>query len=555
MPLIKLLSGSFRALISRSKPKITMPSEPHDYIQENKKLRAALAKEKAEKKLLEARHEEITAQLKEAVAGNKSLIALLQDVQTKLDKLVFQKNKRNKKDFGTSNEHHNPSPAPVVTPNTGTAEESVAAEVIKPKEKANRNHKKHALGDENLPIRPVPHKVTDDKRCCPTCAIDTVFVKNEVSYQLERIAISIEKLEHQQEVRSCPKCKSYIVTGEKSNQPLPGARCGPRLLASVIVHKLSDGLPNYRQCKIFARDQATIPRSTQCDWIIASSLTLEPLYQIYRREVFKSHVIKTDDTEIKIQDRKHKNKIRKGKITPYVGDEQHPFTIFDFSPTKSFARNIQMLQDFQGFVQCDAANGFDEIFRDGTKTEVGCNTHSRRRFFEAQILAASDCQQILDLYGGLYEIEREIKGKKVEEILRIRQTRARSLFNQLKVKILSLKDSLNPTHPLMDAVNYTLNHWAALTRYLDDARLSICNNEAERSIKEFVLCRKNFLFVGSDAGGRAAAIHLSFIASCNRNNIDPIAYLTDVLSRINDLKTSELEQLLPDRWRPQELAS
>jgi transposase len=532
-----------------------MPAESHDYAKEIQKLKAALAKERAEKKLLATRREEIKAQLQEALDGNKSLIALLQDLQAKLDKLIFQTQKRNRKEFGKQNEHHNPSPAPTSEiSNLNKPEEPIAPETIKQKPKTERNHKKHAHGDENLPLSQVPHNVAADKLCCPACAIDTVFVKNELTYQLERIAISIEKLEHQQEVRACPKCKNYIVTAEKPCQPLPGARCGPRLLASVIVHKLSDGLPNYRQCKIFRRDQATIPRSTQCDWIIASSLTLEPLYEIFKREVFKSHVIKTDDTEIKIQDRKHKNKIRKGKMTPYVGDIEHPYTIFDFSPTKSFARNIQMLQDFSGFVQCDAAGGFDELFRDGTKTEVGCNTHARRRYFDAQPLAVADCQQILDIYAALYDIEQEIKGKKADEILRVRQTKAQKLFDQLKAKIAGLKNLLTPSHPLMDAIKYTVNHWDALTRYLNDPQLSICNNAAERSIKEFVLCRKNFLFVGSDAGGRAAAIHLSFIASCNRNNIDPVAYLADVLSRINQMKTSELEQLLPDRWRPQELS-
>lgn len=519
-----------------------MPSKLSDYIKKIELLEAALAE-------AELRHAELKSQLQEALDGNKTLLVLLQDLQAKLDKLIFQTQKRNKKDFGQKNEHHNPSPAPVLEDVALADSEDVPKEAV-PKENANRNHKKHALEDKTLIVRPVPHKVAANKICCPTCSIDTVFVKNELSYQLERIAVSIEKLEHQQEVRACPKCKNYIVTAEKPCQPLPGARCGPRLLASVIVHKLSDGLPNYRQCKIFRREQATIPRSTQSDWILASSLTLEPLYEIYKREVFKSYVIKTDDTEIKIQDRLHRNRIRKGKMTPYVGDKQHPFTIFDSSPTKTFARNIHMLQSFEGFVQCDAASGFDEIFRDGTKTEVGCNTHSRRRYHEAQPLAPTDCAEILDIYSALYDVEKHIKGKTAEEIFKTRQNKSKPLFEKLKTKLLTLKDSLNPTHPLMEAVNYSLNHWSALTRFVDDPRLEICNNEAERSIKEFVLCRKNFLFAGSDAGARAAAIHLSFIVSCNRNNIDPVAYLTDVLARINDLKTSELEQLLPDRWKP-----
>jgi len=527
-----------------------MPSQSDDQEKEIDSLRAALAKSESERKSLAAQYEDIKRQLQEALDGNKALLALLQDLQGKLDKLLFQTQKRNKKDFGQKNEHHNPSPAPPLDVADSSELDDIPP-TPQPKDKANRNHKKHALKDNNLPVRPVAHKVKADKLCCPTCSIDTVFVKNELSYQLERLALSIVKLEHQQEVRSCPKCKQYIVTAEKPCPPIPGARCAPRLLASVIVHKLSDGLPNYRQCKIFKRDQATIPRSTQCDWIIAGSLTLEPLYELLKRKVFESHVIKTDDTEIKIQDRLHKNKIRKGKMTPYVGDAFHPFTIFDYSPDKSFARNNLMLKDFSGFVQCDAANGFDQVFLDGTKSEVGCNTHSRRRYYQAQQFAPAQCITILDIYTKLYAIEAQVKGKKAEEILETRKTRSKKLFDELLENILSLKNTLNPTNPLMEAVDYTLNHWVALTRYLDDPLLSICNNESERTIKDFVLCRKNFLFAGSDAGARAAAIHLSFIASCNRNDIDPVEYLADVFSRINDLKVSELEQLLPDRWRPQ----
>jgi len=111
-----------------------------------------------------------------------------------------------------------------------------------------------------------------------------------------------------------------------------------------------------------------------------------------------------------------------------------------------------------------------------------------------------------------------------------------------------MKATLNPTHPLLAAINYTLDHWIALTQFLKNPELNIDNNEAEQAIKDFVLMRKNSLFVGSDLGGKAAAIHLSFLASCKRNKIDPVAYLADVFTRINSLKTSELEQLLPNRW-------
>ncbi|NJL70450.1 MAG: IS66 family transposase [Candidatus Competibacteraceae bacterium] len=530
-----------------------MPAQSDNSADEIQKLQAALANSEAKNARLTQQYEEIKKQLQEALDGNKTLQVLLQDLQSKLDILLIQTKKRNRKDFGKQTEQHNPRPAPATdesTSTTTTENQTAPANPQKPKVPAARNHKKHIHEQNNLPVRPVPHKVSASKAKCPTCLIDTKFVRNEVSYQLERICSTLEKLEHQQEVRSCPKCKTYIVTAEKACPPLPGANCGPRLLATVIVSKLADGLPNYRQSKIYKRVKITIPRSTQSDWSMAASLLLQPLYDLLKTETLKSEVIKTDDTEIKIQDRNHPNKIRKGKITPYVGDSKHPLTFFDFSPDKSFARNILILKDYKGFVQCDAASGFDALFRDGTKVEVGCNSHNRRRYYDAKPLAVADCDEILDIFGALYKIEEDIKGKTQEEILQARQAKAKPLFERFNIKISTLKGTLNPTHPLMSAIDYSLNHWAALTRYLDDPRLSICNNETERTIKDFVLCRKNFLFAGSDAGGTAVAVHLSFIASCKRNNVDPVEYLTDVFSRINTLKTSELEQLLPDRWKP-----
>ena len=240
--------------------------------------------------------------------------------------------------------------------------------------------------------------------------------------------------------------------------------------------------------------------------------------------------------------------MRKGKMSVYLGDKHHKSTVFDFSPNKSFARNKEFLKDFKGYVQADAANGFDALFEDGSKIELGCNAHARRRFFECLTVETEICNEILNIYGELYGIEKDIKNKTPEERLLARQTKSQPLMNTLHLKLVALKDTLNPTNPLMEAVNYALNHWLALTRFLDDPDFDIDNNHSEQAIKSFVLMRKNSLFVGSDAGGMAAATHLSFIASCKRNNINPVDYLTDVFTRINSMKTSELDQLLPHRW-------
>ncbi len=477
---------------------------------------------------LQKSNDELSAQLKDALDGNVELRKLLVDLQEKLDKLLFQKKKRNRKDYGPTTEHHNPRPAaPAATP-------------VVPKPPKKGNHKKH-IHFQNLPTEPVPHSVKPEDATCPNCILETVFVGNKLSYQLEKVIHSIKRLEHQQEIRACPSCKQYIVTAEKPCAPIPGALPGPILLAYTVVNKLADGLPNFRQSKIFKREDAIIPRSTMGDWFIAASREIELLYECLKREVLASNIIQTDDCPVKIQNRIKRGNMRKGKMTVFRGDAQHPLDAFVFSPDLSFAQNKVFLKDFSGFVQADAATGFDALFKDGSKTEVGCNAHARRRFYEL-------CEIILTIYGKLYQIERDIKDKPPPVRLAIRRRKSKPLVKKLHKRLLQLKDSLNPTNPLMEAVEYSLKHWLALTRFLKNPDLEIDNNGSERAIKDFVLARKNFLFIGSDAAGKASAIHLSFVVSCKRNNINPIDYFADVFTRIGSMKTSEVYQLLPNRW-------
>ena len=484
----------------------------------------------------------IQQQLKDSLEGNKELSQQLKSLQGKLDILITQMNKRNQRDYGPKTERHNPRPALAIS----DALVDMAA-VKPPKKPVARNHEKHIL-TQQLPPEPVHHSVSPEKSLCPTCTIETVVFDHEVTYQLEKLTHTLKFLEHRAEVRSCSKCKQYVVTAEKPIPPIPGSYAGPALLANIVTEKFDDALPLNRQEKRFKREKVIIPRSTQSDWVIETASTLAPLYALLKKDVLSSKCVKTDDSEIKVQDRKYKGKMRKGKMSVYLGDKHHKSTVFDFSPNKSFARNKEFLKDFKNYVQADAANGFDALFKDNSKIELGCNAHARRRFFECLTVETEICNEILNIYSDLYGIEKDIKNKTPEERLLARQTKSQPLINTLYLKLVALKDTLNPTNPLMEAVNYTLNHWLALTRFLDDPDFDIDNNESERAIKSFVLMRKNSLFVGSDAGGMAAATHLSFIASCKRNNINPVDYLTDVFSRINSMKISELPQLLPHRW-------
>jgi transposase len=497
-----------------------------------------LKRENSEQKKLLAesnrRAAELSKQLSEALVGQKDLRLQLKDLQEKLDILIVQFKKRNRKDFGSKTERHNPQRAPRKT--SPAAPKAPAADPD-----VSRKHiRKH-----NLPLQPVTHTVPEQDATCPNCNVATTFVSHKFSYQLDKLVHSLRYLEHQQEVRSCQKCKVYIVTAEKPEEAR--GQFTAALRADIITGRFGDGLPHNRQEKRFKREDAIIPRSTQSDCSIETALTLQPLYELMTRHVRKSEIINTDDSEIKIQDRKIKGRMRKGKMTVYVA-RKLKLTVFDFSPDQSFERNKAWFENVSACVQADAARGFDALFRDTARTEVGCHAHSRRRYFDCLPVEPKRCKVILDIYEKLYDIERDIKDKTPAERLAARRIRSKPLIKKLRNKVVCLKARLNPTNPLVPACEYTLNHWLALTRFLKNPNLNIDNNIAEQAIKDFVLMRKNSLFVGSDTGGRAAAIHLSFMASCKANNINPVEYLTDVLTRINSMKTNELDQLLPNRW-------
>ncbi|MFN8656618.1 MAG: IS66 family transposase [Candidatus Obscuribacterales bacterium] len=482
---------------------------------------------------------QLQEQLKQATEGNAELRALLVEVQSKLDKLLQQKKKRDRNDFGPKTERHNPRPARTKSERSADTDKEKTGGI------------KHILDNASkLPHEPVQHTVKPEELICPGCEVDTVFVSNAITHQLEMVSASLKILAHSQETRACPKCRQYVVTADKPCAPIPGSYAGPRLLGEIIVGKLDDGLPNNRQQKILARNNVSIPRSTQCDWMQATANTLSLLYDLQKRELFRSAIIKTDDSSIKVQDRSQKGNIRKGKITAYVGDSKHKITMFDYSKKLSFDRNLEFLKDYQGIVQADAAGGFDALFEDGQRTEAGCSAHSRRRYFDAQSNDEDIRNTVLDIYRDLYKIEKDIKDQPKEFRLAVRRKKSKPLVKQLRTIISCARTKLNPSHELMKAINYTLNHWLALTRFLKNPDIAIDNNECERAIKCWVLVRKNSLFAGSDEGAKATVIHLSFIASAKRNGINPVDWYADVLSRINSLKTNELQQLLPQNWSP-----
>lgn len=412
---------------------------------------------------------------------------------------------------------------------------------------------------KDLPRKRVVHDVPEDQKVCPQ-GHRRVKIGEAVSEQLDFIPASYFVIEHVRPIYACntPDCDSGVVQAPKPAQPIEKGLAGPGLLAQVITSKYCDHIPLHRQERIFARNGLDLSRKTLCDWVLESAHVLRPLVAAMKERVLESKVLHTDDTPVHVQDKKKKRATRKAYLWPYVGDAGHPYTIFDYTPTRSRAGPETFLEDFKGhpahprYLQCDAFAGYNGLFTaDRHLLEVGCWAHARRKFFEAKDTDPLRANRALLQVGKLYEIEREAKPLDAPARHELRQNKARPLLNDFRPWAISAKQTVLPKSPIGKAIDYALGNWQALTRYVDDPDLHIDNNPAEQAVRAIALGRKNWLFFGSDSGGHSAAIHFSLIASARRHDIDPFAYLRDLLERIPTHPNRQIDQLFPDNWKVQ----
>ncbi len=401
-----------------------------------------------------------------------------------------------------------------------------------------------------------------------------VLIGREVTEQLEWEPSCLYVVRHvqltyarrDQFVESGPTLSEQnVLTAAKPPQMIPGGLAGPGLLAQVLVSKYADHLPLHRLERITARQGMLLPRQTTCDWAMACAERLAPLVQVMRQEVLASAVLHLDDTSVKIRDG-HRKQRHTGYFWTQVGDERHPLIVFHYTPHHRRDGPEELLQGFQGYLQADAANLYDGLYRQPQRglVEVGCWMHARRKFFEARTSDRQRAELAIAQIGRLYAIEREL-GEQRESAWRdlsweecavraaaARQERARPILEELRAWMDAEAERLLPKSPLRQAIAYARGNWTALCRYTEDGRLDIDNGEAERALRGIALGRRNWLFCGSDRGGRAAAAHFSLIATCHRHHVDPFAYLRDLLIRLPSLGShpsrDELRALLPDRW-------
>jgi hypothetical protein len=366
-------------------------------------------------------------------------------------------------------------------------------------------------------------------------------------------------IEHVRPKLACPDCEEGgVVTADPpEGQVIDKGLPGPGLVAHVITSKYADHQPLYRLEGMLARHGVAIARSTMCGWMKASADLLAPLVLLMATQVRASKVIHTDDTPVPVQaDRgSGKNSTKTGRMWAYLGDPRNPYIVFDYTPSRSRDGPTLWLKDFKGYLQADAFGGYDGIYATQEVVEVACWAHARRKFYEARTSDPARAHQVLAMIRLLYGVERHAGEKQLDasQRLALRQERSRPLLEQLHAWLLRERELTLPKSPMGGAITYALNHWAALVRYTTDGDLAIDNNAAERAIRPLTIGRKNYLFFGSDTGGRTAAVLYSAVASAKRHRLDPFAYLRDVLATIGATPLSRLDQFLPDRWREQQL--
>ena len=360
----------------------------------------------------------------------------------------------------------------------------------------------------------------------------------------------------------CRACEGAVVQAPAPERPIDGGLATEALLAHVLVNKYADHLPLYRQAQIFARQGIDLDRSTLCNWVGRACWWLEPLYDLVASTVMSSPKVVADDTTLPVLD-PGRGRTKTGRLWCYAVDNRpwsgpgHPAAAYAYSEDRKGEHPASHLNGFRGLLQVDGYAGFARLVPDAGNegpTLAYCWAHARRKFYDIYAATKSPlAHEALQRIAALYEIEADIRGQAAVQRKQARQLRSRPLVEAMHAWLTDLLGRLSGRSTLAQAIRYALNHWEGLVRFLDDGRFELDTNIVERAMRPVALGRKNALFAGADSGGKHWAIVATLIQTAKLNDVEPLAWLTDVLKRIvsGQTKRNQLDTLLPWNWKQQ----
>ncbi len=282
---------------------------------------------------------------------------------------------------------------------------------------------------------------------------------------------------------------------------------------------------------------------------------LQPLVDALKAVVLRHGVLHADETPVQMLKpaSQRDGKTHRAYLWAYAAGafEDLQAVVYDFCESRAGVHAREFLGNWQGTLVCDDYSGYKEGFKSGRIIEAGCLSHARRKFFDLHVANKSQIAEFaLEQFGKVYEIERQVKDLEAEERRTIRQQQTKPVLDALREWMTLQRQKVPGNSATAKALDYSLNRWTALTRFVDDGQLPVDNNWVENRIRPVALGRANWLFAGSLRAGQRAAAIMSLIQSARMNGHDPYAYLKDVLTRLPTHKASQIEELLPHRWKP-----
>jgi transposase len=397
-------------------------------------------------------------------------------------------------------------------------------------------------------------QINVEQEACTCCGGPLHFIGESVSEMLDHVPARLRVIRIRRPRFGCRACGT-IHQATAAERPIAKGLATPALLAHVLVSKYCDHLPLYRQSQIFARHGVELNRSTLANWVGGAVWWLEPLQARLAQHVFASQTLFADDTPIPVLD-PGRGRTKTGRLWVYARDDRPwrgpdpPAAVYLYSPDRRAERPAAHLQHFKGILQVDGYPGFERLSAAGHIQLAACWAHARRKFYEVhQATGSPIAAEALRRIGELYAIEATIRGQTAAARKGVRLGRSLPFVKAMKTWFEAEFTRLPPRGGVADAIRYALSRWPALCQFLEDGRIELDNNTVERTIRPIALGRKNHLFAGSDGGAERWATVVSLLATAKLNDVEPFAYLRDVLERLSDgHPMSRIDELLPWNW-------
>ena len=451
---------------------------------------------------------------------------------------------------------------PIFTPEQAPPAPEPAEEVVIEAHTRKKRGRKFLPAD--LPREEVIHDIPEEEKRC-ACGAELTRFGQEICEKLDYTPATLRVIRHIRPKYVCKNCEGVEDSGPTVRIAPPVVQFIPKsiategLVAHVVVSKFADGLPLYRQQKMFNRYGVDLSRATLAGWVIQASGQCLPILELLIDEIRGGPVINIDESPLQVMKEPGRSNTTKSYMWVFCGgNPEHRAVVYQYHPTRSGQVPLDFLGDYRGYVQSDAFSGYEQVARRDGIVHLGCWVHARRNFMDIVKIRKKNrggkaptkglADEAIDFIGNLYSIEKRAKAQGLcsDEIYQLRQQEAKPILETFKLWLDANQAITPPKGLLGKAIQYALNNWKKLIVYIEDGRLRPDNNIAENAIRPFVLGRKNFLFAGAPTGAEASATFFTLIETAKANGLEPYTYLRYIFTKLPLARTAEdYKSLLP----------